>query len=50
MENNKKHTVERIRRVSYPEKHIRGKREFCISMSYNEKLKNDKNHTVGLNR
>ena len=32
--------------MSYPEKHIRWKRELCISMSYNEKHKNDKNHTV----
>ena len=37
MENDKNHTVEHIRRVSYTEKHILWKREFGISMSYNEK-------------
>ncbi len=39
MENDKNHTVEHIRWVSYTEKHIRWKRivEQCISMSYNEK-------------
>ena len=42
----KNHTVEHIRGVSYTEKHIRWKRELCISMSYNEKHNNDKNNTV----
>ena len=37
MENNKNHTVEHIRGVNYPEKHIRWNQELCISMSYNEK-------------
>ena len=46
MENNKNHSVEHIRWMSYTEKHIRWKRELCISMSYNVKNKNDKNQTV----
>ena len=32
--------------MSYNEKHLRWKRELCISMSYNEKYGNDKNHTL----
>ena len=32
--------------MCYTEKHIRWKRELCISISYNETNKNDKNQTV----
>ena len=38
VENDKNHTVEHIRWVSYTDKNIRWKRDLCISMSsYNEK-------------
>ncbi len=45
MENDKNHTVEHIRWVSYTEKHISLETdvEQCISMSYNENMENDKN-------
>ncbi len=48
MENDKNHTVEHIRWVSYTENTFVGNGfvEQCISMSYNEKHENDKNHTV----
>jgi hypothetical protein len=49
MENDKKHTVEYIRWVSYTEKHIRWKKELYYSVYQwvtMRNMENDKNHTV----
>ena len=45
-ENDKNHSVEHIRSVSYPEKLIRWNRELCISKVKMRNMENDKKHTV----